>query len=146
MSTRFRYQREDGSFVEVGPEHPDYARLMEESGVGAMGDPHGRLKLVLVGLGSVVGAGVIFYFQYLWMRESQKYSMKLQMLAGAMLTWGLVSLAASFLPAEFANSKPEELLKPPKLMMGLGLVAVAVIGVVVSFQIHYGILDSLGYR
>ena len=132
--------------VEIGPEHPDYARLVEESGAGAVSDPQARRKLILVGLGAVVAAGVVFYLQYLWMRESQKYSMKLQMLAGIALTFGLVSLTASFLPADFANSKPEELLKPPKLMMLIGLLVVAAVGIVVSFQIHYRMLESLGYR
>jgi hypothetical protein len=147
MPTILQYRNDDGSITEIGPEHPDYARLLAESGYTPPVDPWARLKVIGMGLGSLAGGAAIFYSQYVSMRDSQKYYPKLEMMAGMLLTLGLVTLVLSLFPPEM-TTRPQLGDSPTwqkNLFIGVAVI-VSIVGIVASFKIHYGMLASLGYQ
>jgi hypothetical protein len=145
MPTILQFRNDDGSITEIGPEHPDYARLISEYPPPV--DPWARLKMAGIGLGSLAGGAAIFYSQYVSMRDSQKYYPKLEVIAGMLFTTGVTALVASLFPARIVNattSNPAPAWQA--ILFAVTVIVTVILGIIASFKIHYGMLASLGFE
>jgi hypothetical protein len=142
-----RLRNPDGTVVEIGPEHPDYARLLREYQLANPPEPVSRWKVFAYGMAALAGAAAAFYWEYVTIRDSQRYSMKLVMLCGFAITGGLIAVASSLLPSRIGNATAANPIpKNEVYILGAGAVVLVVFGVVATYKIHYGILASLGYQ
>jgi hypothetical protein len=144
MQPRLRFRNPDGSIFEIGPEHPDYERLLAEAG----GDP-GPRPLVMLGIGvaGIAGSLLIFYLQYLSMKHWQKYSVKLQFLAGLLLVFALFSVCYGVMASIHGKEQSKKDLSKGQLAILISMiVGCLAVGIYASLWIHNASLSSLGYQ
>lgn len=139
------YRNEDGSVTQIGPEHPDYAQLLAEYRRSHPAPPPERLKVALMGLAMVAGGVAAFWWQWVSLRDDHKYSVKLYLLAGMCLAFGLAALIASVLPARFQEPRtPGPLSNREQTLIVGGVAGVMVIGLLAAYLIHHWMLGQLG--
>jgi hypothetical protein len=142
-------RNDDGSITEIGPEHPDYTSLLAESKATPAEDRWFYLRAIASGLAAMAGAAALFYSQYLCMRHWQKYYPKVEVLAGFLLTGGLIAVCIG-MSGPFVDWVERRHKGPaPKwsaYLLGCLLFGIGIAGIYGSFQIHYRMLSALGYE
>ena len=95
MNTILRYQNADGRIFEIGPEHPDYARLLPEYRKTHPQPKTSAWKMTGVSLAVAAMGAAALWSQWLYTRYEHKVSYKMEFLGALMLTFGVALLLAA---------------------------------------------------
>lgn len=145
MHTILRYRDTDGSVVEIGPDHPDYSRLLAEYRKTHPAPTISRWKMLAYGVFSLAVSTAVFWDQWHSIQNDHKVSYKAEGLAGLMLVCGVLLLTFSALPQRWYAKINE----PHGLGIGWtmgGGAALLVLSGSIAWCFHHWALAQLGYR
>lgn len=155
MNPVLHYRNDDGSIVEIGPEHPDYAELLAAYRAANPNAPTApttsRWEIFKMGSIALAMGTAALWWEYTSLRDSHKYSPKLEFIGAMLVLIGLVAAVICMLPKRLMESKQSEAKPhpggPTKLQMA-GLIAVMAAGAAIAglsaYAFHHWALNRLG--
>jgi hypothetical protein len=148
MKPLLHYQNDDGTVVQIGPEHPEYEQLLGQyraNNPNAAPPPTvNRWECVKVGALSVMGSLGMFWWQYARMRDAHKFSAKVEFLAGLLALVGVFCLLLPLASDKQLSAEPGGAGKPRTILIVLIVIGVMGGGALVAYLFHQWALGRLG--
>jgi hypothetical protein len=148
MHPILHYRNDDGTIVQIGPEHPDYQQLLAEYRAANPNAPlhptFNRWEMVKVGALCALGGAAALWWEYTRMRDAQRYSIKLEICGGFLVVLGVCGLLASLAPARWHVAPAGGMTKTQQTLLILLCLATLGGGGLLTYLFHQWALNQLG--